>query len=99
MRALLRLIVLCLGLFVLVPLLFLAWHGVGLRPKDGWTALRAAGTAGFVLVLLAFIAVGIFAMHRLWHFKNAGRIAAAGLFGILPLPGWASESDRDASRW
>ena len=82
MISVLRIIAASIGLMVLVPFLFLAWHFtqvVGGR-GDGIASVRAVLVA---LALIGFIGFATFSMHRLWHLKRAGLWSSVGLFVVL----------------
>jgi hypothetical protein len=82
MTSLLRLVAASIGLFVLVPFLFLAWHftDVVTGRGKGMASLRGALVA---IALIAFIGFATFSMHRLWHLKKSGLWSSVGLFAML----------------
>jgi hypothetical protein len=82
MKALLRLISVWLGVFVLIPMLFLAWHFVGIRPAAASTLRDTATAIAVASVMLAFIALGVLGMHRLWHLRESGRRITAALLAV-----------------
>ena len=97
MRVVLRIVALWLSLFILVPFLFLAWHFAGMRRSPTSTALELGKAIGLSAAVLAFILLGVFAIHRLWHFRESGRRAAAAVFGIVLLTLIAGQGIRSLS--
>lgn len=83
MIPLLRTISVAIGILVLLPFLFLAWHVIDLARRPSPRALL------IVVPLVAFIGLSVFAMHRLWHLKQSGRWAALGVFGLV-LAAWVA---------
>lgn len=82
MIALLRIIAVSIGLFLLVPFVFLAWHFVDLARGRGAGIASARGLL-VAAALIAFIGFATFCMHRLWHLKRVGLWSSVGLFGAI----------------
>jgi hypothetical protein len=81
-KVLLKVIAVWLALFVLVPLLFLAWHALDIgRSTTSWADIVKIGA--IVAALVAFIGLGTFAVQRLWHLQESGRWAAVACFVII----------------
>ena len=82
MTALLRLVAVSIGVFVVLPLLFLAVHLGEVMfthpssPRSLWGAVALAG-------FLAAGALGAFATYRLWQLRHAGRRAAAAVIVMV----------------
>lgn len=83
MKLLLRFIAVWLAVFVLVPFLFLAWHlaFIGRVGAVEWITVAKLGVLAALLV--GFIGLGTFAIHRLWQLKESGRWAAVASFTIV----------------
>jgi hypothetical protein len=83
MKILLRLVTVWLGALLLPPVVFLAWHFVSVAPPT--TMKSVVATSVLVLVLIAYVVVGLFGIHRLWHLKESGRRTTLGILAVLLL--------------
>jgi hypothetical protein len=82
MTSLLRVVAASIGLFVLVPFLFLAWHFAEVAGGRGRGIASVRGVL-VAIALIAFMGFATFSMHRLWHLKRVGLWSSVGLFAVL----------------